>query len=61
MNLDPLNRYVLVIIGLFAVLLYLVMVVAGLSELISRMPKAKGRRKRSKAVAGQLRSAKKSN
>jgi Na+-transporting methylmalonyl-CoA/oxaloacetate decarboxylase gamma subunit len=59
-NLDALNRYVLVIIGLFAVLLYLVMVVAGLSELISRMPKAKGQRKRSKAVAGRLRSAKKS-
>ena len=60
MNLEALNRYVLVIIGLFAVLLYLVMVVAGFSELMSRMPKAKGRRKRSKTVAGRLRSAKKS-
>ena len=60
MNLEALNRYVLVIIGLFAVLLYLVMVVAGFSELISRTPKAKGQRKRSKTVAGRLRSAKKS-
>ncbi len=60
MNLEALNRYVLVIIGLFAVLLYLVMVVAGFSELISRMPKAKGQRRRSKTIAGRLRSAKKS-
>ena len=60
MNLEALNRYVFVIIGLLAVLLYLVMVVAGFSELISRMPKAKGQRKRSRAVAGRLRGAKKS-
>ena len=60
MNLEALNRYVLVIIGFFAVLLYLVLVVAGFSELISRMPKAKAQRKRSKTVAGRLRSAKKS-
>lgn len=60
MNLETVNCYVLVIIGLFAVLLYLVMVVAGLSELMSRMPKAKGQRKRSKSAAGRLRSAKKS-
>ena len=60
MNVEALNRYVLVIIGFFAVLLYLVLVVAGFSELISRMPKAKGQRKRSKTVAGRLRSAKKS-
>ena len=60
MNLEALNGYVLVIIGLFAVVLYLVMVVAGFSELISRMPKAKGQRKRSKVRAGRLRSVKKS-
>jgi Na+-transporting methylmalonyl-CoA/oxaloacetate decarboxylase gamma subunit len=60
-NLEALNRYVLVVIGLFAVLLYLVMVVAGFSELISRMPKPKGQRKRCKAVSGRLRSAKKSS
>jgi hypothetical protein len=59
-NLDALNRYVLVIIGLFAVLLYLGVVVAAFSELISRMPKAKGQRKRSKTVAGRWRNAKKS-
>jgi hypothetical protein len=59
-NVEALNRYVLVIIGFFAVLLYLVLLVAGFSELISRMPKAKGQRKRSKTVAGRLRSAKKS-
>jgi hypothetical protein len=59
-NLEALNRYVLVIIGLFAVLLYLVMAIAGFSELISRMPKAKGQRKHSKAAGGRLRSAKKS-
>ena len=60
MNLEALNRYVLVIIGLFGVLVYLVMVVAGFSELISRMPKAKGQRKRSKVRADRLRSVKKS-
>jgi len=59
-NLDALNRCVLVIIGLFAVLLYLVMVVAGFSELISRMRKAEGHCKRSKTVARRLRRAKKS-
>jgi Na+-transporting methylmalonyl-CoA/oxaloacetate decarboxylase gamma subunit len=61
LNLEALNRYVLVVIGLFAVLLYLVMVVAGFSELISHMLKPKGQRKRSKAVAGRLRSGKKSS
>lgn len=60
MNLEALNRYVLVIIGLFAVVLYLVMVVAGFSELLSRIPKAKGQRKRSKVRAERLRSVKKS-
>lgn len=60
MNLETLNRYVLVVIALLGVLLYLVMVVTGFSELISRMPRPKGQRKRSKAVAGRLRNAKKS-
>jgi len=60
-NLDAMNRYALVVIALFAVLLYFVMVVTGFSELISRMPKPKGQRKRSRAVAGRLRSAKKSS
>ena len=60
MSLEALNRYVLVVAGLFAVLLYLVMVTTGLSELIARMPKPKGQRKRSKTVAERLRNAKKS-
>lgn len=60
MNLEDLNRYALVVIGLFAVLLYVVMVAAGFSEFISRMPKAKGQRKRSKLRGERLRSVKKS-
>jgi hypothetical protein len=60
-NLDALNGYVLVVIALFAVLLYFLMAVTGFSELISRMPKPKGQRKRSKAVAGRLRRTKKSS
>lgn len=52
MNLETLNRYVLVVIGLFAVFLYLALAVAGFSEMISRMPKRKDRRNRSKPVAG---------
>jgi len=59
-NLEALNRYVLVVIGLFAVLLYLVMVAAGFAELISRMPEPKGQRQRSKVGAGRLRRVKKS-
>ena len=61
MSLDALNRYVLAVIALFAVLLYFVVVVTGFSELISRMPKPNGQRKRSKAIARRLRSAKKSS
>ena len=61
MNLDAMNRYVLVVIALFAILLYFVMVVTGFSELISRMPNPKGQRKRSRAAAGRLRGAKKSS
>ena len=48
MNLEALNRYVLVAVGLFAVLLYLAMLYVGLSELISRMPKRARGRKRPK-------------
>lgn len=60
MNLESLNRDVLFVIGAFAVLMYLVMVVAGFSDLMSRMPKRKAQRKRSKVAAGRLRSTKKS-
>lgn len=49
MNLEALNRYVLIVIGLFAIVLYIVMVFTGFSELISRMPKPKRQRKRSGA------------
>ena len=49
MNYEALNGYVLVIIGLFAVLLYVVMVFAGFSELISRIPKYGAPGKRAKA------------
>jgi hypothetical protein len=41
-NLDALNRYVLVVIAPFAAFLYFVMVATGVSDLISRMPKPKG-------------------
>jgi hypothetical protein len=60
MNTETLNRDVLVVIALFAVLLYFAMVAAGFSELMSRMPKPKAQRKRSKA-GEQLRSPKKSS
>ena len=61
MNLDTLNRYLLGVIGVFAVLLYIGMMFAGASELISRLPK-RGRRKRQKVgTSGRsMRTAKKS-
>ena len=49
MNLEALNRYVLIVIGLFVVVLYIVMVFTGFAELISRMPKPRRQRKRSGA------------
>lgn len=60
MNTETLNRDVLVIIALFAILLYFAMVAAGVSELTSRLPKPKSQRKRSKA-GERLRSPKKSS
>jgi hypothetical protein len=59
MNLEALNRYVLLIIGLFALLFYLVTVVAGFLELASRMPKRKLTRQ-PKPGNRRLRNAKKS-
>jgi len=60
-NPEALNRYVLVIIGLFGMALYIVMVFAGVSELLSRLPKPKKSQKRSTRVArSRLRNAKKS-
>jgi len=48
MNLGTLNRYVLGVIGVFTALLYLGMIFTGASELISRLSKRGGRRKRLK-------------
>ena len=60
-NLEALNRFVLVVIGLFGMALYIVMVCAGVSELLSRLPKPKKSRRRSTTVArSKLRNAKKS-
>jgi hypothetical protein len=60
-NQEALNRYVLVVIGLFGMALYIVMVCAGVSELLSRLPKPKKSRKRSTTAArSRLRNAKKS-
>jgi hypothetical protein len=49
-NLEALNLYVLVAIGVFGAAVYVAMAFAGFSELISRMPKPPKRRKRSKAA-----------
>ena len=55
MNLEAMNRYVLAIVGLFAALLYVGMVFAGLSEFISGLPKRGRRRKRSRTGGGSRR------
>ncbi len=47
MNLDVLNGYVLGVVGLFAVCLYVAMIAAGFTELMSRLPKSSTRKKRS--------------
>jgi hypothetical protein len=41
------NQFVLIAIGLFGVVLYLAVLYAGLIELISRISKTKGNKKRS--------------
>ncbi|MGO9403611.1 MAG: hypothetical protein ACLPVW_09085 [Terriglobales bacterium] len=45
MNIEALNGYVLGVIGFFAVCLYVAMIAAGFTELISRLPKAGTRKK----------------
>lgn len=50
-NLEALNRYVLVAIGLFGAVLYTVLAYAGLSELVSRLSKPKKSRKRARVAA----------
>lgn len=60
MNYEAWNRYVLMAIGLFAVLLYIGLIYAGATELMSRISKSKGNRKRSKnrVIAHTLRAPK---
>lgn len=63
MNYEELNRYVLVAIALFAVLLYIALVYAGFTELMARISKRGNRKKRSRnrgATRG-LRNAKRPN
>ena len=63
MNYQELNRYVLVAIALFAVLLYIALVYAGFAEFMARISKRGNRKKRSRnrgATRG-LRSAKRPN
>jgi hypothetical protein len=47
-NYEELNRYVLVAIALFAVLLYGALVYAGLAEFMARVSKRGNRKKRSR-------------
>jgi hypothetical protein len=60
MNSETLNRYVLLVIGLFAVLLYLGTVIGGAWKLVSRMPMRKITRKRTTPGHRRLRGAKRS-
>jgi len=45
---ETLNRYVLIAIGLFAVLLYIGLVCAGFAEFIAGIPKRASRKKRTR-------------
>lgn len=47
MNYEAWNRYVLMAIGVFAVLLYIGLIYAGAAGLMSRISKSKTKRKRS--------------
>lgn len=60
MNLDVLNGYVLWVIGLFAVCLYIAMIAGGFGALVSRPPKARKRRSRSRSAKRGWRNAKRS-
>ena len=48
MDYEALNRYVLIAIALFAVLLYIGLICAGLAEFIAGIPKRANRKKRSR-------------
>ena len=60
MNYDVWNRYVLIAIGLFGVLLYIGLVYAGFAEFMSRISKSGKNKKRSRnrATARRLRNTK---
>ena len=60
MNYEAWNRYVLMAIGLFGVLLYIGLLYAGFSEFMSRLSKSKKDKKRSRnrLMARRLRGGK---
>ena len=58
MNYEAWNRYVLMAIALFAVLLYIGLIYAGFAELRSRLSKGKRKRPRNRGVAPVLRGPK---
>jgi len=62
-NFDVINGYVLVAIGLFAVVFYVLIVYTGCAEFIARMAKNRGQQKRSKtgSAARRLRKARRSS
>ena len=49
MNYEAWNGYVLIAIGLFAVLLYVGLIYAGFAEFMSRIPKSSKSKKRSRS------------
>ncbi len=56
MNLELLNGYVLVAIVIFAICLYIAMIAAGFTELVSRLPKARTGKKSSRNLSAARRS-----
>lgn len=60
MNYEAWNRYVLIAIGLFTGLLYIGLIYAGFAELMTRLSKGKGskKRRRNRGVGRTLRSPK---
>ena len=56
MNLEAMNNYVLVVVVIVAVCLYVVMIVAGFTELMSRLPKARANKKSSRNLNAARRS-----
>ena len=58
MNYEAWNRYVLMAIGLFAVLLYVGLVYAGFVEFMSRVSKSSKNKKRNRATGRRFRNSK---